>query len=148
MKKILLTGLTALVLATTNAGTVFAEEKNDINCISKARTESVASQIPQYFKEIRPDVYLIDIVPGSKNGHGKGGQLTVYIPSPNRLSIFDRTDSNPKRWYNVSNSGSDEIGCTDMGIIYFNKSNPNETTAKDSQEKFNAFIQKVERKIK
>ena len=113
----------------------------------------VAKNIPQKFKEVRPDTYLIDVVPSAKNGYTLSGQLAVFLPyltkregysgDPNTMSIFDRTNINPAQWFNVSNWAEDsDIGCADVGV-YLNRPNSNISSLPDSQAKFNAFVDRV-----
>ncbi|HIG93827.1 MAG: hypothetical protein QT02_C0004G0017 [archaeon GW2011_AR9] len=151
MKKIA-SGLVALTLA-LSSGLSPASAEKPIPCAPEAKVRYVAKNIPQKFKEVRPDTYLIDVVPSAKNGYTLSGQLAVFLPyltkregysgDPNTMSIFDRTNINPAQWFNVSNWAEDsDIGCADVGV-YLNRPNSNISSLPDSQAKFNAFVDRV-----
>ena len=139
-------GLVALAFA-LNAGNAVAENIKG-ECLSENRVRSVASQIPQHFQEVKPGVYLIETVPESKQGYTQGGRLTVDMRNMHdfgdqaRMSIFDRTDKNPKKWYNVSNGRDEQVGCVERGVVYFY--NDNGESKDEAQEKFNAAIGRIE----
>lgn len=123
---------------------VASAEDNKVECITEQGVRDVTSIIPKHFREVRPHTYLIENVPKSKKEYGLGGQLTVYIPVPLELSVFDRTNTDPLKWYNVSNFDSAERGCVDL--FNYHLIGPSRPLSKtDAQKKFNAFIRKVKR---
>ena len=124
---------------------MYSEGLKKVPCLSEKEVKLVASEIPKYFKNNGDETYLIENVPESKNGYIFGGELSVYIQESLRLSIFDRTDTNPSNWYNVSNLES-KNGCVDFSIYLTGKPS-RQLSNVDEQTKFNAFIYKVKAMI-
>ena len=140
--------LTAGIFAGISAGefeNANGQEIKKVPCVSEEEVKLVASEIPKYLKNKGDDTYLIENVPESKNGYIFGGELSVYIQESLRLSIFDRTDTNPSNWYNVSNLES-KNGCVDFSIYLTGKPSRHLSNV-DAQTKFNAFIYKVKAMI-
>ena len=139
------------IMALSLAGLVASQDAlaSEIPCVSQDRLAYAAKKIRKEFKKIRHDTYLIETVPTSKNAYLKGGQLTVYAPIETGLSIFDRTDSNPAKWYNVSNMGMDIVrdgkGCVSPGDYLTGRESY--LSASESQARFNEFISKIEKRI-
>lgn len=119
---------------------------NEVACGSNEKVEYLTSQIPTHFREVRPDTYLIENVPKAKNGYTLGGQLTVYV-SEYGLSIFDRTNTDPSKWYNVTNWDSKNKSCAEFGIHLTGKP-ANYLSPAESQAKFDAFVDKVGKMVK
>lgn len=139
----ILTGISLIAGLNLNS---YSQNK-EVPCVSNKEVEFVISEIPKYFKQKDPITYLIEFVPEAKNGYGFGGQLSVYIPVSvdSAMSIFDRTDINPSKWYSVSNWDSKNKGCVDRGGYLISKKEMNKT---DSQKKFNGSISKIKKIIK
>ena len=136
-----LAGLAALTLSFYSPQTVLASEK--VSCSPEKEVKDIAQQIPKYFRQVRAGVYLIDKVPEAKNGHQRGGELVVSLDD--MITIFDRTNINPAKWYNVTDHKS--TGCADWSI-YLTGKGPRSLTPSDAQQKYNTFIHKVRDKIK
>lgn len=124
---------------------------NPVECVSEEKVRYVTKHIPERFEEVRPHTYLINFEPQAQNGYTLGGQRTVYMfnkkPGEEQtFAIFDRTNEDPMQWKSFNNT-SENIGCVEGGLIFLNKSNPNEITRDDSQREFKKFINCVYDKI-
>ena len=149
MKRLLLTGLVAFVLA--NGKGLSAEDIG--SCFPEQRVRLVIEEIPYHFSGTgKPHVYLIRYAPESQNGYMKGGRLTVYMPSEDDSSyeedtgiifIFDRTDKDPSKWYCVSNS-LEHIGCADEGIYLIPAMKGAKLSKENSQKRFNEVMEDIE----
>ena len=115
-----------------------------VPCISEQEVNHIIFEIPKYFKQKSEGTYLIEFVPEAKKGYSFGGELSVYIPYNNKsvLLIFDRTNINPSKWYNVSNWDSENNGCANFGGYLNSKKVWKNRYAK----KFNESVYKI-RKI-
>ncbi len=138
-------GLAALVLSASKPEIALAADKG-IPCAPEKEIRYVVSEIPKHFKQVRLDTYLIEYVPEAKNEYGLGGQLTVFLIEGLDFSVFDRTDTNPSNWYGVSNRYSVDKGCAGPGL-YLTSGPAKFLSSRDTQTKFNAFIDKVKNMI-
>ncbi len=146
MKKIVTgLGLAALVFGASKLEIALAEDR-EIPCVPEKEIRHVVSEVPKHFEQVRLDTYLIEYAPESENGYELGGQLTVLLMEGLDFSVFDRTDTNPSKWYNVSNIEPVNKGCAN-GSIHLARGPPKYLSKRDAQTKFNAFIDKVKSMI-
>jgi hypothetical protein len=144
--------LLALVLGAPASETALAADRK-ASCIPDKEISQVVSEIPNHFKRVGNNSYLIENIPEAKNNRKYSGILTVELKQGGSIAIFDRTDMNPLNWYNVSSQTQyyrktgkplEGRGCADWGIYLTGPGPVKHLSDADAQTKFNLVVKKVE----